>query len=65
MKQLGLFETTEAYVYGFDEQPISCYDNIQTLFNTVKQAFPEVTTSAVLNWNGGLPITLPVDIWIL
>ena len=54
------------YVYGYDEQPRSCEHNIRMLFGAVKKRFQnKVHTAAVLNWKGGLPVDLPVDIWIL
>jgi hypothetical protein len=31
----------------------------------VQARWPHVTTAAVLNWPGGLPVDLPVDIWIV
>jgi hypothetical protein len=67
MDKLGLLDMPgrKAYVYGYDEQPISCEHNIRTLFGAVKKRFPKVYTAAVLNWKGGLPADLPVDIWIL
>ena len=53
-----------AYVYGFDENPISCEPQVRQLFGAVKESFPTLKTAAVLNWSP-MPIDLPVDIWIL
>ena len=53
-----------AYIYGFDENPISCEPQVRQLFDATKAAFPKLKTAAVLNWSP-MPIDLPVDIWIL
>lgn len=65
MRRLGILDTKEAYVYGFDEQPQSCEANVRALFGAIKSKWPFITTAAVLNWAGGLPVDLPVDLWIL
>eukprot|EP00040_Diaphanoeca_grandis_P037104 m.240113 g.240113 ORF g.240113 m.240113 type:complete len:592 (+) comp33760_c1_seq1:86-1861(+) len=65
LKASGILDTKQAYVYGYDEQPVSCEKNIRTLFGAVKAKWPFITTAAVLNWEGGLPVDLPVDVWIL
>ena len=65
LKASGILDTKQAYVYGYDEQPPSCEANIRALFGAVKAKWPFITTAAVLNWPGGLPVDLPVDVWIL
>jgi len=65
LKNSGILDSKQAYVYGYDEQPASCEKNIRALFGAVKAKWPFVTTAAVLNWAGGLPVDLPVDVWIL
>lgn len=62
---IGDHPDVRPYVYGYDEQPPSCEPNIRRLFGAVKARWPHVTTAAVLNWPGGLPADLPVDIWIV
>lgn len=61
----GSLQTKTAYVYGWDEQPVSCEPKIRAMFGAVKKKWPHVATVAVLNWEGGLPPDLPVDIWVL
>ena len=41
----------KAYVYGFDENPISCEPQVRKLFGATKAAFPKLRTAAVLNWS--------------
>lgn len=53
-----------AYVYGFDENPVSCEPQVRKLFGATKRAYPHLKTAAVLNWSP-MPVDLPVDIWIL
>ena len=53
-----------AYIYGFDENPVSCEPQVRKLFGATKKAFPKLRTSAVLNWSP-MPVDLPVDVWIL
>ena len=53
-----------AYIYGFDENPVSCEPQVRKLFGATKKAFPNLRTAAVLNWSP-MPVDLPVDIWIL
>lgn len=55
---------SRAYVYGFDENPVSCEPQVRKLFGATKKAFPALKTAAVLNWSP-MPVDLPVDIWIL
>jgi hypothetical protein len=55
---------SSAYIYGFDENPISCEMQVRKLFGATKKAFPNLKTAAVLNWSP-MPVDLPVDIWIL
>ena len=62
---IGEHPDVRPYVYGYDEQPRSCEPNIRKLFGAVKARWPHVATAAVLNWPGGLPADLPVDIWIV
>jgi hypothetical protein len=61
----GLLNSTKPYVYGYDEQGRGCESNIRALFGAIKKKWPAVVTVAVLNWPGGLPVDLPVDIWVL
>eukprot|EP01064_Diplonema_japonicum_P031991 TRINITY_DN5913_c0_g1_i1.p1 TRINITY_DN5913_c0_g1~~TRINITY_DN5913_c0_g1_i1.p1 ORF type:complete len:515 (+),score=62.55 TRINITY_DN5913_c0_g1_i1:207-1751(+) len=64
-KILAFGGTTKPYVYGFDEQPISCEPNIRALYGAVKARWGDkVSTVAALNWKN-MPIDLPVDIWVL
>ena len=65
IEHIGSGSDVRPYVYGYDEQPISCEANIRKLFGAVKARWPHVATAAVLNWKGGLPTDLPVDIWIV
>lgn len=65
MPLLPSLDTKTAYVYGWDEQPISCEPKIRAMFGAVKAKWPFVATVAVLNWAGGLPADLPVDVWVL
>jgi len=53
-----------AYVYGFDECPISCEPQVRKLFGAIKAQWPSLKTSAVLNWSP-MPPDLPLDVWIL
>lgn len=53
-----------AYVYGFDENPVSCEPQVRKLFGATKKAFPTLKTAAVLNWSP-MPVDLPVDIWVM
>ena len=53
-----------AYIYGFDENPVSCEPEVRKIFGATKKAFPKLRTAAVLNWSP-MPVDLPVDIWIL
>eukprot|EP00051_Salpingoeca_urceolata_P008965 m.110276 g.110276 ORF g.110276 m.110276 type:complete len:586 (-) comp16033_c0_seq3:126-1883(-) len=53
-----------AYVYGFDENPVSCEPQVRKLFGATKKAFPDLRTMAVLNWHP-MPVDLPVDVWVL
>lgn len=55
---------SSAYIYGFDENPVSCEPQVRKLFGATKKAFPTLRTAAVLNWSP-MPVDLPVDIWIL
>ena len=64
LESWGLTKHASPYIYGFDEQHESCEENIRTLFGAAKAAFPALKTAAVLNWPGGLPDDLPLDIWI-
>ena len=62
VEKLGLLD--RAYIYGFDENPVSCEPQVRKLFGATKAAFPALRTAAVLNWSP-MPVDLPVDIWIL
>lgn len=53
-----------AYVYGFDECPLSCEPQVRQLFGATKARWPSLRTSAVLNWSP-MPTDLPLDVWIL
>ena len=53
-----------AYVYGFDELPNTCIEQITNVFGAVKQAFPEIRTMGALDWPY-MPLDLPLDIWVL
>ena len=55
---------SSAYIYGFDENPVSCEPQVRKLFGATKKEFPALKTAAVLNWSP-MPVDLPVDIWIL
>ena len=65
IEYLGNGTDIRPYVYGYDEQPPSCEANIRALYGALKTRWPHVATAAVLNWPGGLPVDLPVDIWIV
>jgi hypothetical protein len=62
LERLDLLD--RAYIYGFDENPVSCEPQVRKLFGATKKAFPALKTAAVLNWSP-MPVDLPVDIWIL
>ena len=53
-----------AYVYGFDECPLSCRPQVEKLFGAIKRKWPSLQTAAVLNWSP-MPVDIPLDIWIL
>ena len=53
-----------AYIYGFDECPVSCEPQVRQLFGATKARWPALRTSAVLNWSP-MPVDLPLDVWIL
>lgn len=53
-----------AYVYGFDENPVSCEPQVRQLFGAIKASFPALRTVATLNWSP-MPLDLPVDVWVL
>jgi len=52
---------SNAYVYGFDEQPSKCEAGIRNLFGAVKAKWPEIKTVAVLNWSGEEDVAMPTD----
>ena len=54
----------KAYIYGFDECPVSCEPQVRKLFGATKAKWPALRTAAVLNWHP-MPVDLPVDVWIL
>ena len=59
----GLLENM--FVYGFDEVPESCEWSIRKIFGAIKERWPSVRTVAALNWYGGLPTDLPLDVWVI
>ena len=59
----GLLENM--FVYGFDEVPESCEQSIRKIFGAIKKRWPSLRTVAALNWYGGLPADLPLDVWVI
>ena len=59
----GLLENM--FVYGFDEVPESCEQSIRKIFGAIKERWPSLRTVAALNWYGGLPADLPLDVWVI
>ena len=53
------------FVYGFDEAPKSCEQSIRKIFGAIKKRWPILRTVAALNWYGGLPADLPLDVWVV
>ena len=51
------------FVYGFDESPPDCIDNINIIYSAIKRKWPNLKTAATLNWTP--TIDLPLDIWII
>ena len=62
-KSKGLLENM--FVYGFDEVHKSCEQSIRKIFGTIKERWPSLRTVAALNWYGGLPTDLPLDVWVI
>ena len=59
----GLLENM--FVYGFDEVRESCEQSIRKIFGAIKERWPSLRTVAALNWYGGLPADLPLDVWVI
>eukprot|EP00039_Didymoeca_costata_P011634 m.164356 g.164356 ORF g.164356 m.164356 type:complete len:644 (+) comp15233_c0_seq9:178-2109(+) len=61
MTELGFID--KMYVYGFDEMPETFNASVYEIFGTIKKAFPQIKTMAVLDWQT-FPADLPLDIWV-
>ena len=53
------------FVYGFDEVDKACEQSLRKIFGAIKSHWSDLRTVAVLNWEGGLPADLPLDVWVL
>lgn len=66
LEAAGLMD--RAYVYGFDERPVSYGRAIYQVFGAVKAKFPKLRTVAVLRWDpgkyAGLELSKVLDIWV-
>ena len=59
----GLLE--RMFVYGFDEVAETCEQSMRKIFGAIKERWPSLRTVATLNWGGGMPTDLPLDVWVL
>eukprot|EP00730_Choanoeca_flexa_P017219 TRINITY_DN8261_c0_g1_i1.p1 TRINITY_DN8261_c0_g1~~TRINITY_DN8261_c0_g1_i1.p1 ORF type:complete len:409 (+),score=70.28 TRINITY_DN8261_c0_g1_i1:54-1280(+) len=53
-----------AYVYGWDEYPDDCENQVRFVYGAIKAKYPNLTLVATLNWKV-MPADLPVDVWVL